>query len=182
VLSRHAEVTATGRDRDRFSSAAGSRPDSGVMPMKIDTDGMGELLGHPDQLQLLRADRSLLPGALEEMLRRVSPIKNMVRTATVDVALHGATVCAGDKVLLKEAANRDERAFADPDHFDIRRSPNDHVAFGFAPTWPGQPPGPSRAASRLARTPSPSGKVGDWCGRHRHGPGLAGGVGAPLRL
>ena len=94
--------------------------------------GMYELLRHPEQLEALRADRSLLPGAIEEMLRWVSPIKNMARTMTRDVELHGETLRAGQKLLLcYPAANRDEEVFADPESFDIRRTPNDHVAFGF---------------------------------------------------
>lgn len=80
----------------------------------------------------LRADRSLLPSAIEEMLRWVSPIKNMCRTATRDTELFGQHIAEGDELLLLYAsANRDEAVFADPETFDIRRSPNDHVAFGF---------------------------------------------------
>ena len=77
------------------------------------------------------SDGSLLAGEVEEMLRWVSPIKNMTRTATVDVELHGTTIAAGDKVLLLyEAANRDERAFTDPDRFDIHRPTGQSLAFG----------------------------------------------------
>jgi cytochrome P450 family 142 subfamily A polypeptide 1 len=94
--------------------------------------GMYELLRHPDQLARLQADRSLMPGAIEEMLRWVSPIKNMARTMTRDVELHGETLRKGEKLLLLyPAANRDERVFDDPETFDITRSPNDHIAFGF---------------------------------------------------
>lgn len=89
------------------------------------------LLQHPDQLERLRADRSLLPGAIEEMVRWVTPLLNMRRTATVDVELRGRTIRAGDQVLLMyAAANRDEDVFVDPQRFDITRSPNPHVAFG----------------------------------------------------
>jgi cytochrome P450 family 142 subfamily A polypeptide 1 len=94
--------------------------------------GMYELLEHPDQMAALQADRALLPGAVEEMLRWVSPIKNMARTTTRDVVLHGETLAKGDKLLLLyPAANRDEKVFAEPESFDIQRSPNDHMAFGF---------------------------------------------------
>ena len=94
--------------------------------------GMEALLRHPAQLEALRADRQLLPGAVEEMLRWVTPIKNMNRNATRDVELHGQTIKAGQNVLLLyPAANRDESVFTDPETFDIRRTPNDHVAFGF---------------------------------------------------
>jgi len=94
--------------------------------------GMEALLRCPDQLAALRDDRSLLPGAIEEMLRWVTPIKNMNRTTTREVELHGQTIAKGQNVLLLyPSANRDETVFADPDAFDIRRSPNDHLAFGF---------------------------------------------------
>ncbi len=80
----------------------------------------------------LRDDRSLLPTAVEEMLRWVSPIKNMCRTATRDVELAGRQVREGDELLLLYAsANRDESVFPNAETFDIRRTPNDHVAFGF---------------------------------------------------
>ncbi len=94
--------------------------------------GMEALLRHPAQLDALRADRDLLPGTIEEMLRWVTPIKNMNRNATRDVELHGQTIKAGQNVLLLyPSANRDETVFEDPETFDIRRTPNDHVAFGF---------------------------------------------------
>ncbi len=94
--------------------------------------GMYELLRHPDQFAALRDDRSLMPTAVEEMLRWVSPIKNMARRMTRDVELHGETLHQGQKLLLLyPSANRDERVFDAPERFDIRRSPNDHMAFGF---------------------------------------------------
>jgi cholest-4-en-3-one 26-monooxygenase len=94
--------------------------------------GMYELLRHPDQLKALAADRNLLPSAVEEMLRWVSPIKNMARTMTRDVELHGETLHQGEKLLLLyPSANRDERVFPSPEEFDITRTPNDHIAFGF---------------------------------------------------
>jgi cytochrome P450 family 142 subfamily A polypeptide 1 len=94
--------------------------------------GMYELLRHPDQFRDLSEDRSLMPAAIEEMLRWVSPIKNMARRMTRDVELHGETLREGQKLLLLyPSANRDERVFDQPERFDIRRSPNDHLAFGF---------------------------------------------------
>jgi len=96
------------------------------------TGGLYQLLADREQWERLRADRSLLPGAVEEMLRWVSPIKNMARTATQDVDLRGETIHEGQKVLLLyPSANRDEEHFADPFRFDITRAPNEHVAFGF---------------------------------------------------
>jgi cytochrome P450 family 142 subfamily A polypeptide 1 len=93
--------------------------------------GVAALLQHPDQLALLRSDPSLLPSAIEEMLRWATPVRNMNRTATHDVDVNGLTIREGDRVLLLyPSANRDERAFEDPFRFDITRNPNDHVAFG----------------------------------------------------
>ena len=95
--------------------------------------GVEELLAHPDQAARLAADpATLMPGAVEEMLRWVSPIKNMARTATRDVELCGAQIREGQELLLiYPSANRDEAVFEDPDTFDIARSPNPHLAFGF---------------------------------------------------
>jgi cytochrome P450 family 142 subfamily A polypeptide 1 len=93
--------------------------------------GVEALLRHPDQLAELRADRSLLPGAVEEMLRWATPVRNMNRTATADVEVDGQRIREGDRILLLyPSANRDESVFEDPFRFDIHRSPNDHVAFG----------------------------------------------------
>lgn len=94
--------------------------------------GLYQLLTHPDQRDALAADPALMPGAVEEMLRWVTPIRNMARTATRDVEIEGQTIAEGDKMLLLyPSANRDEDVFADPFRFDIERSPNEHVAFGF---------------------------------------------------
>jgi cholest-4-en-3-one 26-monooxygenase len=95
--------------------------------------GVEELLAHPDQVARLAADPAgLMPGAVEEMLRWVSPIKNMARTATRDVELAGAHIRQGQEIiLLYPSANRDEAVFENPDDFDITRSPNPHMAFGF---------------------------------------------------
>jgi cytochrome P450 family 142 subfamily A polypeptide 1 len=98
------------------------------------TGGLYQLLSDRDRWNALRSDRSLLPVAIEEMLRWVTPIKNMARTATRDVELRGETILAGQKVLLLyPSANRDEDQFRDPFRFDITRAPNEHVAFGFGP-------------------------------------------------
>jgi len=95
------------------------------------TEGMYTLLQHPDQLARLRARPEAIPTAVEEMLRWVSPIKNMNRTATRDVELQGRPIREGDKLLLLyQSANRDERAFEEPDVFDTTRDPNEHLAFG----------------------------------------------------
>jgi cholest-4-en-3-one 26-monooxygenase len=89
------------------------------------------LIQHPDQYAALVADRSLLPGAVDEMLRYASPVMYMRRTAQSDFMLRGQTIREGDKIALWYiAANRDEEVFDAPHTFDITRSPNDHVAFG----------------------------------------------------
>jgi cholest-4-en-3-one 26-monooxygenase len=86
---------------------------------------------HPDQWQRLLGDRRLLPNAVEEMLRFVSPVMNFRRTAMCDVTLSGTRIRAGDKVVFFHAsANRDEDVFSEPDTFDVARDPNPHVAFG----------------------------------------------------
>jgi cytochrome P450 family 142 subfamily A polypeptide 1 len=93
--------------------------------------GMHALLSAPEQLAQLAAEPRRIPVAVEEMLRWVTPIQNMNRTATQDVTLHGETIRAGDKVLLLyPAANRDESVFEAPHRFDAGREPNPHVAFG----------------------------------------------------
>ena len=96
--------------------------------------GLYQLLQHPDQLRALQNDPALIPTAVEEMLRWVSPIKNMARTVVQDTTFGGQRMEAGDKVvLLYPSANRDAAAFPDPFRFDIRRTPNDHIAFGLGP-------------------------------------------------
>jgi cholest-4-en-3-one 26-monooxygenase len=93
--------------------------------------GMLFLIEHPDQRTKLLADRSLLPSAIDEMLRCASPVMYMRRTAGDDFELRGEKIRAGDKIALWYiAANRDEEVFDDPHHFDITRSPNEYVAFG----------------------------------------------------
>ena len=85
----------------------------------------------PDQWARLRADRSLLPSAVEEMLRFVTPVMNFRRQATEDVEIGGEKIQAEDKVVFFHvSANRDETVFDDPDRFDIGRKPNPHMAFG----------------------------------------------------
>jgi cytochrome P450 family 142 subfamily A polypeptide 1 len=93
--------------------------------------GMYQLMKNPDQRQILIDDPSKIPTAVEEMLRWVTPIQNMARTATADIEVEGQRIEKGQKLLLLYgAANRDDRVFEDPHRFDVQRSPNDHVAFG----------------------------------------------------
>jgi cholest-4-en-3-one 26-monooxygenase len=95
------------------------------------TSGTLALLERPDQLDLLSGDLSLLPVAIEELLRYVTPVMQFTRTAAVDTEVGGQKIAAGDRLLMVySSANRDERVFADPDRIDVVRQPNDHVAFG----------------------------------------------------
>jgi cytochrome P450 len=90
------------------------------------------LSDHPDQRRELVDDRSLIPNAIEELLRFEPPAPHIGRYVTSDVELHGQTVPAGSVMLfLAGAANRDEREFADADRFDIHREIRQHVTFGF---------------------------------------------------
>jgi cytochrome P450 len=94
--------------------------------------GMHVLFEHPDERARLQADLDgLLDTAVEELLRFVSPVVHMRRTATRDTELGGQHIAAGDKVVLYYgAANRDPAQFDDPDRLDVGRTPNEHVAFG----------------------------------------------------
>jgi len=95
------------------------------------TAGLVALVEHADQLDRLRVDRSLLKGAVDEIIRWASPVSYFARRATVDVGIRDTRIKAGDRVTLWYAsANRDEEAFADPFAFDITRSPNPYVSFG----------------------------------------------------
>jgi cytochrome P450 len=94
--------------------------------------GMHLLARNPDQRAIWQGDLDgVTPTAVEEIVRVASPVTFMRRTATRDVSVSGHDFAEGDKVvLLYGAANRDPRQFPDPERFDVRRSPNDHVGFG----------------------------------------------------
>ncbi|MBI3226703.1 MAG: cytochrome P450 [Mycolicibacterium cosmeticum] len=94
--------------------------------------GLLSLIEHPSQWAALRHDMSLLPSAIEEMVRWTTPSPSKRRTATADVSLSGVAVTAGQKVQVWEgSANRDPAVFADADTFDITRKPNPHLGFGY---------------------------------------------------
>ncbi len=97
------------------------------------TGGVEALTRHPEQMQRLVEDRSLIPSAVEEMLRWVTPVMNFARTATQDVEMRGETIGEGQMVfMLYGSANRDPEVFGpSADSFDVGRQPNPHVAFGF---------------------------------------------------
>ncbi|MBP2328665.1 pentalenic acid synthase [Kibdelosporangium banguiense] len=130
-------VVAQGRREDKLSWSdlvgisvvlliAGHEPPANMIGL-----GTLALLEHPDQLAALRADPSLLPGAVDELLRYLSITDSSIRFATVDRELAGQRIAADDGVLvLLPAANRDSAAFADPDRLDVTRTDIQHVAFG----------------------------------------------------
>ncbi len=89
------------------------------------------LIDHPDQKRLLMEDPSLIPTAVEEMLRWVSPVIHFRRTATADTEIGGQRIRRGDKVVMwYPAANRDPEVFEDPETFNVQRQNNEHLAFG----------------------------------------------------
>ena len=93
--------------------------------------GMLAFFEHPDQWQRLKDDSSLMPTAVEELLRWISPIMYFRRTASKDNVIHGQQIKEGDKVTIwYGSANRDPDAFESPNTFDVGRNPNAHVALG----------------------------------------------------
>jgi cholest-4-en-3-one 26-monooxygenase len=98
----------------------------------VTTNGMMSLLDHPEQLRDLQADPSLIDSAVEEILRYSPAVHSFRRTAMEDTQIRGQRIRKDDKLILwYPSANRDEDVFRDPHRFDIRRSPNDHIAFGY---------------------------------------------------
>jgi cytochrome P450 len=89
---------------------------------------------NPDQWDLLRQDPRLMPSAVNEVLRYDAPIQDFSRYVAHDVDLDGALLPAGSRaIVFYGAANRDERKYPNPDHFDVRRRPGDHLGFGAGP-------------------------------------------------
>lgn len=94
-------------------------------------NGVRALLAHPDQVAILQADESLVPGAVEELIRYDSPLQLFERTAVVDTEIQGVQVTAGTKIAaLLGSANRDPAVFSEPDRFDVTRADNPHLGFG----------------------------------------------------
>jgi cytochrome P450 len=93
--------------------------------------GMKALIEHPGQLALWRDDPGISINAAKEIMRWVSPVRHMVRTATRDLTLHGRRIKAGDNIALWfPAANRDPRVISNPNQLDLQRDPKLHLAFG----------------------------------------------------
>jgi cytochrome P450 family 142 subfamily A polypeptide 1 len=98
------------------------------------TCGTLALMDFPEQAEILRAEPDAMLTGVEELLRWVSPIKNMSRTVQRDLEFGGQAMTAEDQVIVVyPSANRDASVFADPDRLDVRRDPNPHLAFGFGP-------------------------------------------------
>jgi cytochrome P450 family 142 subfamily A polypeptide 1 len=94
--------------------------------------GLRVFADHPDQWEAMAADPSLVPGAVEEVLRWVTPLNNMFRRAVVDAEVGGQQIKRGDRIIMiYPSANRDEAVFDEPFRFDITRARNPHLAFGF---------------------------------------------------
>jgi cholest-4-en-3-one 26-monooxygenase len=98
--------------------------------------GLWLLCTHPEERARVQTDLSILPTAIDEMLRYHPPVLHFRRTAMRDTELRGVPIREGDKVSVwYVSANRDEEVFRDADRFDVRRSPNDHLSFGFGPHY-----------------------------------------------
>jgi cytochrome P450 len=87
---------------------------------------------NPDQFAALRSDPALMHTAVEELFRWISPVTHVMRTCTVTATLGNHEIRAGEKVVIWNASvNRDEQVFANPNHLDLARTPNHHLAFGY---------------------------------------------------
>ena len=94
--------------------------------------GLHALIENPDQLALLKSHPEHIATAVDEIIRWVTPVKHFMRRASEDADVGGKTILKGESVLLSyPSANRDETVFESPDRFDVTRSPNKHLAFGF---------------------------------------------------
>jgi cytochrome P450 family 142 subfamily A polypeptide 1 len=132
-LWAHSQVQGCPMDDGRIMQETGLFISGGAETTRTTiARGLLTFADHNDQWDAMAADPSLIPGAVEEMLRWVTPLNNFFRTAVTGSHIADTPVKAGDKVcLLYPSANRDESVFADPYTFDIRRTPNPQVAFGF---------------------------------------------------
>jgi cytochrome P450 family 142 subfamily A polypeptide 1 len=129
----HAEIDGCPMSGDTIMNETGLMISGGAETTRtVITRSLAEFCDHPDQWDAMAADSSLIPGAVEEMVRWVTPLNNFFRTAAEPVTVGGVAMEAGDRViLLYPSANRDEEVFEDPYRFDIRRGHNPHVSFGF---------------------------------------------------
>lgn len=96
--------------------------------------GLHGMVKFAGQFDAVKADPSLIPGLVDEAIRWSSPVKHFMRNATEDTTVRGVSIKAMDRLMMcYPSGNRDEEVFADADAFDVRRSPNPHIAFGFGP-------------------------------------------------
>jgi cytochrome P450 len=94
-------------------------------------NAMQSLLENPDQMELLRNEPSLIPSAIEELLRYNGPVQATARVATTDIEVGGVTVKGGQMAMaVLGAANHDPAKYPDPEKLDLRRNPTDHMGFG----------------------------------------------------
>ncbi|MFH5823398.1 cytochrome P450 [Georgenia sp. AZ-5] len=95
-------------------------------------NALAQLAAHPDQYELLRQDPSLIPSAFNEVLRYEAPVHAFGRLVKEDVEVDGTLIPAGSQVaILFGSGNRDPRHYENPDAFDVRRNPVDHLSFGY---------------------------------------------------
>ncbi len=134
----HAEITDDEGELRRLTLQEST--EFGILLVSAGTETVARLIGwagwvlanHPDQRAELAADRSLIPNAVEELLRYEPPSPVQGRWTTTDIERHGRRIPAGSKVLLLTgAAGRDERTFPDPERFDVRRKFDRHMSFGY---------------------------------------------------
>ena len=129
-----AELESVGLTPEEFSSNATLLLHAGLeTTTHLIGNGLLALLQNPDQLSALRKSPELIPSAVEECLRFDSPVQFTYRVAASDFDLHGKHIRPGQIVhLILGAANRDPAHFPEPNRFDIGRTPNKHVAFGYS--------------------------------------------------
>jgi len=96
--------------------------------------GLHGMMDYPENWAKVKADPALIPGLVNEAIRWTSPVKHFMRNATADTQVRGQNIRAMDRLMMcYPSGNRDEDVFADADCFDVTRSPNPHIAFGFGP-------------------------------------------------
>jgi cytochrome P450 family 142 subfamily A polypeptide 1 len=129
----NAEIDGIGLDGETIMHETGLFISGGAETTRtVISRGLRTFCDHPDQWEALAADPSMVPVAVDELVRWVTPLNNFFRTAVADTAIGDQPIATGDRiVLLYPSANRDEAVFAEPDRFDITRHPNPHLGFGF---------------------------------------------------
>jgi len=129
----NAEIDGRPLDPDTVFQEAGLFVAGGAETTRtVIAHGLRTMCDHPDDWERLAADPGVVPTAVDELIRWVTPLNNFFRVANEDTEIAGVAIAEGDRVaLLYPSANRDEAVFDDPYRFDIARDPNPHLAFGF---------------------------------------------------